>query len=920
MKTGYLQKVPWAFSGLAHTDENVAREMAMKILQQWEMDPRPQAHHRLTARLMGQENFIGPLRSFKDGASLDSLCLEFQQQVACWRLVPIVETTIEAKHARVSLAKRRHHLGPVRISLANRLPLLTRWVQRGHVDSVELVRLFSKSRSLKKIPGLLDIADHPDLDAAQFRKGPASMRVLLGKLIYRCNIRDMYHSYEVAGKANERSKRAAAKAQAKLIPSNSSALTYDRVVLCAMQQHMLQNHEASATTCYYSAPRQCMQLQSVEAVLEEPSTKRQRVDALPDDADSGLAPDVGMWVPDTQPVTFQILLKNPGDKKVIRPAVGVGGRLAKGAVVAVHKGICCQDACLSDSIVVAGSASASDVSGQFLLSNLAGTIEELQASMKAWKSQKLVWTLNAEDVGFELDEVDSLLQGMVAAGAFEGNTEGLGFSALPAQRPLLESLQRLGLVLCAGEQDLRWRLSEVGTRALSSCCRLSAPVNVFHVPDNLKIADATVYEVIMLLQANGWVWQAWVPVSKRTRRMALQGRTFDDYARGKQKIWYSGEVPSLPYLRVLWDAEKIFDLGLPAIPHGREDACYKALLRGEVDEELARGAILPPDVDAIPDRESDDDAVLRALEQLENDPEPDEDLPDIERELVEAFELLENGATSAEEEQPASPARPAGPEIGDLGDRRVDEVPPAEPVAVHRGPRDGVANPRPKRAAAPAGEGPQLEGGFFGIFRITAKKAGTVGGGAHGGYQATCLFHKKNDKTGCKRFLSCESSNESDRQMTLRRLMWWCTLAQQHSTQRNHLSVPLPTETCPPLAVLEAQCSLIERPEPASIKTDVEIAAAAARHAAAKARPKQSAARPASASAKAAREAVAKSKAKAKGKSKAKSQPKAKASASADADPGSDEAASDPPTSEEADSDSASSSSSSSGSSSSSSS
>ena len=64
--------------------------------------------------------------------------------------------------------------------------------------------------------------------------------------------------------------------------------------------------------------------------------------------------------------------------------------------------------------------------------------------------------------------------------------------------------------------------------------------------------------------------------------MALAGQTFDPYRRGDAKIWYSTETVSPTYLQVLLRAETIFDAGLPAIEHGREEACYKLLMKGDI--------------------------------------------------------------------------------------------------------------------------------------------------------------------------------------------------------------------------------------------------------------------------------------------------------------------------------------------------
>ena len=127
LKTSYLQKLPWMFAALAHPDAAVAREWAGKIKTAWLADPREDAHHRLTWKLMRPGSaFHEALDMLICGAAVDDLPIDFRWQIAAWRFTPCVETTIEEKHSRVAVCKRRHHVGPVRVSLANRPPLRTR--------------------------------------------------------------------------------------------------------------------------------------------------------------------------------------------------------------------------------------------------------------------------------------------------------------------------------------------------------------------------------------------------------------------------------------------------------------------------------------------------------------------------------------------------------------------------------------------------------------------------------------------------------------------------------------------------------------------------------------------------------------------------------------------------------------------------
>jgi hypothetical protein len=154
VKTAHVDKLPWLFCALAHTDEGIARSYGKLIKDAWSQDPRREAHHRITWSLMKPGSaFSQALDAFVAGAARSSLPVEFRMRIASFRFVAFVETTIEAKHARTSLARKAHHLGPVRISLANRLPFLERSIRTGHIEVEQLIQKFQQARHLADVPG-----------------------------------------------------------------------------------------------------------------------------------------------------------------------------------------------------------------------------------------------------------------------------------------------------------------------------------------------------------------------------------------------------------------------------------------------------------------------------------------------------------------------------------------------------------------------------------------------------------------------------------------------------------------------------------------------------------------------------------------------------------------------------------------------
>ena len=109
---------------------------------------------------------------------------------------------------------------------------------------------------------------------------------------------------------------------------------------------------------------------------------------------------------------------------------------------------------------------------------------------------------------------------------------------------------------------------------------VSKPVRVFAHQLAISRDKMSKYELMAIVEDDGWTWQQWLPPSQRTTRMAAL--SFEPYVRDGPKVWYSGKVPSKVYLRCLLTAPDLFDLGLEMIPHGCDDKTYKTFLLGDV--------------------------------------------------------------------------------------------------------------------------------------------------------------------------------------------------------------------------------------------------------------------------------------------------------------------------------------------------
>ena len=135
----------------------------------------------------------------------------------------------------------------------------------------------------------------------------------------------------------------------------------------------------------------------------------------------------------------------------------------------------------------------------------------------------------------------------------------------------------------------------------------------------------------------------------------------------------------------------------------------------------------------------------------------------------------------------------------------------------------------PSASARPEGPGPSsassdivgaLHSTGWGAFNFTARPAGTYGGN-YGAFEVQCPFHRKNDRTGCAKFIRIEGPNADDKQKAIHRAIWWCSQYDKFTLQREHMGFAALGDP-PPLAELQPLMPL-ERPARRSIRTDIEI-------------------------------------------------------------------------------------------------
>ena len=448
--------------------------------------------------------------------------------------------------------------------------------------------------------------------------------------------------------------------------------------------------------------------------------------------------------------------------------------------------------------------------------------EELENNCIAWTRSRTVWMIRGAKLeGHTCGAICEVVSAMVAAGARPGAHTSRGFSASPDDIGILAGLASLGFCVGPGLGG-KWFLTNEGAKNVRSLNKVSDPIQVFKVRMNLALEDMTRYEVMKVLQADEWSWREWLAPSRITKK---SGPMPLGYQEGDAKVWYS--TPSGPphaYLVALHRAEELFAAGLPMVPHNKDAAMYANILRGkfvfEVDPPLAL------DIDRIEDPEAIEDA---HIEQEEPFDELDKELEsELDKRLEELY-LEECGVQDeAQSEQCDSDATPpvasSPPHPSDF----VFEDDPEELSGVRDG--DSEHEAESVEEEVPVDEEPQLiddidvalENSSWGCFRITVRPSETLGDVSFGGWQASCLFHKKNRTTGCKKWFGLVADDYQTNVDTMKCLQYWCLSHVDFKRQRDHMAFDPQPADCPPLHFLEA-CKIDDRPVHGSIKTDAEL-------------------------------------------------------------------------------------------------
>ena len=155
--------------GLAVVSQDRARNIAVRVVELFERDPPPPPiHEEKTWELLAPGCvFRVQLDMFIGGVPRWACSIAFKMQICIFRMAPAAETTIEEKHSRTAQELKRHHIGPVRASVSNRMPLFERTICRRPEVIEDVVKCMDQTRQFNSCLALFNFEGHPAESAAK---------------------------------------------------------------------------------------------------------------------------------------------------------------------------------------------------------------------------------------------------------------------------------------------------------------------------------------------------------------------------------------------------------------------------------------------------------------------------------------------------------------------------------------------------------------------------------------------------------------------------------------------------------------------------------------------------------------------------------------------------------------------------------
>ena len=390
---------------------------------------------------------------------------------------------------------------------------------------------------------------------------------------------------------------------------------------------------------------------------------------------------------------------------------------------------------------------------------------------------------------------------------------------------ILGDMERAGFAV---QTHGSWFMTQHALSSLIIGQEMMDPVSLIEPPDdmaNIQVCDMSNYVLLLYLEDQGWDWLPLPPKKDRAEKYIVvhaDGKLDDCVLYGGFRRSYfeiAGLCSQSPH--------ELRSVGIQAIAQFEDDVFYKNMLQlitepGDRPLELEDADKDNKElVDQAGNDESgvsDSDRSAAAATPL-GEPVLDSDVVGavVEPEILESelpplppplpspeppAELPPETEPPAELPPPASAPRAESPgRIMDIGLRTTREM------------NEWVADRMKLTSARRRGKHVLT----WGAFLMTYKPASDS-------WQASCRWHKLNERSGCKKTVKAGPLKE-DHYSAIRILKYWCMRAQAHNRQRLHLWIwdPLTMDMAdiPPDAVLDANVPTTEPPP--IIFTDAQL-------------------------------------------------------------------------------------------------
>ena len=455
-------------------------------------------------------------------------------EIACFRFLIVSETSVESRHAKVALETRRHVVGPSRVSLANRYPMLQTWLATGFVNMTEFLSYFDAARSTRKVISRLGLERHPLLCQKGLRG--SKLRTRLTSILYHCSLEDVYASQKLL--AHE-AQKAQAKEKKRRAPDRLErprrATTYRDVEVVLLEGHIPRRLQEGL---FYSCPEDVLQLTSLGACNTATSrgvSFAHAEEILPET----FSENASEGAEASRLTFFQLLFRNPSAKKVL-------GRdtLANKVLVSMHES---KQGPEQNVVLMQAQASESSPDPAFFLQGWR-SLQEVKDNFLEYHPLRLVWFVAGLAIPRTLvGGAVELFTQCVEQGAFDGGLCDRGLSVDADDSASVDLLCSQGLLEHLPEGN-RWRLTSEGMQGAQSWQVLGEGAQVCAVRD-LPYEKMTKYELASSLSAAGWEWK---PKLLARNRAGMRS----PFKPGDPKVWYSDIQPLRQYMLVLLRSEE----------------------------------------------------------------------------------------------------------------------------------------------------------------------------------------------------------------------------------------------------------------------------------------------------------------------------------------------------------------------------